>query len=103
MSKFIEDDNNDNIKINDIKIENEKDKDNDQNKNDEKDLTKIKGLLSSNNENTLFYIEVFIKKLSYLRSKGMFQITEDTYKSLISLFDTILKQNPKNDYILKNI
>ena len=99
----IEDDSNDVIKINDIKIEKEKDKNNEPNKNDEKDLSKIKGLLSANNENTLFYIEVFIKKLSYLRSKGNYQITEYVYKIIIELFEIILKENKDNDYILKNV
>ena len=103
INKSTEDDNNDVIKINDINIEKEKDKNNDQNKNEEKDLQKIKGLLASNNENTLFYIEVFIKKLSYLRSKANYQITEYVYKIIIELFEIILKENKDNDYILKNV
>ena len=60
-------------------------------------------IFNQTEENHLFYIEVIIKKLSYLRSRGNFEVDEGAYNILISLFDSISKQNPKNDYILKNI
>ena len=44
-----------------------------------------------------------IKTLSYIRSKGKFEINEDTYNLLQIVFIKILEQTPKNDYILKNI
>ena len=76
---------------------------NKESKKEKNDLDELINLINNTNENSFLYIEVIIKKLSYLRSKGMFQITEDTYSSLITLFDIILNQNPKNDYILKNV
>ena len=65
------------------------------------DITKL--ITSQSDENHLFYIEVIIRKLSFLRSRGYFELKEVSYNILISIFDSILKQNPKNDYILKNI
>ena len=49
------------------------------------------------------YIETLIKTLSYIRSKGKYEINDDTYNLLQIVFIKILEQNPKNDYILKNI
>ena len=54
-------------------------------------------------EGFLVYIETLIKTLSYIRSKGKFEINEDTYNLLQIVFIKILEQTPKNDYILKNI
>ena len=54
-------------------------------------------------EGFLVYIEALIKTLSYIRSKGKFEINEDTYNLLQIVFIKILEQTPKNDYILKNI
>ena len=65
------------------------------------EVTKL--ITSQTDENHLYYIEVIIRKLSFLRSRGYFELTEVSYNILISIFDSILKQNPKNDYILKNI
>ena len=66
-------------------------------------LEELIKLITFPNENSLFYIEVLIKKLSYLRSKGFFKISNNTYNIILSIFDTILRQNPRNDYILKNV
>jgi len=54
-------------------------------------------------EGFLVYVETLIKTLSYIRSKGKFEINEDTYNLLQVVFIKILEQSPKNDYILKNI
>ena len=104
---------NDNKKINEKEEKKEKEENNGkEDKIEEKNekivkefdgLEKIINLINISNENSLFYIEILIKKLSYLRSKGMFKITERAYNLILSIFDTILRQNPKNDYILKNI
>ena len=80
--------------------EKEKEKENIIKKLDFGDLIK---LINNTNENNFFYIEILIKKLSYLRSKGIFKISDYAYKIILALFVTILQQNSKNDYILKNI
>ena len=71
--------------------------------NENKNLEKVENLIKNKNANNLFYVEVLIKKLSYLRSKGIFEIDQNAYITVLILFDIILKENPKNDYILKNI
>ena len=48
-------------------------------------------------------VEILIKKLSFLRSKGYFDIEERAYNKILCLFFIILSEEPKNDYILKNI
>ena len=110
--------NKDNIKendnnINDNNIKNEENKIIDINdkeketektcKNEKNDYDELLDLINIANSNNFFYIEVVIKKLSYLRSKGFFKISEHTYNTVLSLFNKILDQYPKNDYILKNI
>ena len=55
------------------------------------------------NPNYLQNTEILIKKLSYLRSKGFFQIQENTYNTILSLFFIILNQETKDYYILKNL
>ena len=74
-----------------------------QKENENKNLEKVENLIKNKNENHLFYVEVLIKKLSYLRSKGIFEIDQYAYITVLILFDIIIKENPKNDYILKNI
>ena len=49
------------------------------------------------------YIETLIKSLSFIRSKGFFKISQESYELLQVLFKLILQQNPKDDYMLKNI
>ena len=72
--------------------------------NSEKSLEDIVALIDNQlNINNVLYIELLIRRLSYLRSKGFFQIKNNSYYIIISLFSTILRQNSKNDYILKNI
>ena len=80
------------------------------NKDEEKKLMDIndkikdlKSLLDQLNENHLVYIEALIKTLSYLRSKGCFEIKDLAYNVITDSFKLILEQNPNNDYILKNI
>ena len=55
------------------------------------------------NPNFAKNVEVLIKKLSFLRSKGYFNISEKAYNRILSLFFIILNDESKNDYILKNI
>ena len=87
-----------NININEEKKEKEN-----KEENENKELEKVENLIKNKNENNLFYVEVLIKKLSYLRSKGVFEIGQYAYFIILLLFDIIMKENPKNDYILKNI
>ena len=68
---------------------------------EEKD--KIQTLFYSENPNYFQNAEILIKKLSYLRSKGHFQINDNTYYQILSLFFIILNQESKDYYILKNI
>lgn len=60
-------------------------------------------LIDKSEESSQVYIETLIKTLSFIRSKGLFEINEITYDYLKNIFKIILGQNPKNDYILKNI
>ena len=91
-----------NININAEKKENEKKEENGKN-NEKKDFEEVEKLIKNKNINNLFFVEVLIKKLSYLRSKGIFEIDENAYKTVLLLFDIIMDENPKNDYILKNV
>jgi len=63
----------------------------------------IQAFFYSENPNYFQNAEVLIKKLSYLRSKGHFQISDNTYYQILSLFFIILNQESKDYYILKNI
>ena len=80
------------------------------NKNNNEDLTnkedddeKILNYFFQENPNVIKNVEILIKKLSFLRSKGYFNISEKAYKKILSLFFIILDDESKNDYILKNI
>ena len=59
--------------------------------------------LIRNNESSAVYIETLLKTMSFLRSKGYFEINKFNYTIFQLLFLHILEANPKNDYILKNI
>jgi len=100
-------DNNRNNNTTENKNNNNEDNKNELNKNDSlitAGYFELTNLINNQlTENSSFYIEVIIKKLSHLRSKGLFEIKEEEYKILLSLFASILEQNPKDDYILKNI
>ena len=97
-NNVIEDQNKNNINNEENKIENEN-----QIKKKDLDFGDLIKLIYNTNENSFFYIETLIKKLSYLRSIGIFKISDYAYKLILALFGTILYQNPKNDYILKNV
>ena len=60
-------------------------------------------LIDKSEESCQVYIETLIKTLSFIRSKGLFEIDGITFDYLKNIFKIILGQNPKNDYILKNI
>ena len=63
----------------------------------------MKKLLDEKTESHLVYIEALIKTLSYLRSRGCFEIKGEAFDVFAYLFLVILEQNSNNDYILKNI
>ena len=60
-------------------------------------------LINKENESSDVYIEALIKILSFLRSKGYFEINIYNYNLLQITFLRILEENPKNDYMLKNV
>ena len=60
-------------------------------------------LINKENESNEVYIEALIKVLSFLRSKGYFEINIYNYNLLQIIFLRILEENSKNDYMLKNI
>ena len=66
-------------------------------------VEEMKKLLDEKTESHLVYIEALIKTLSYLRSRGCFEIKGETFDVFAYLFLVILEQNSNNDYILKNI
>ena len=66
-------------------------------------VTELFNLINISNESSSVYIETFIKTLSYLRSKGYFEINQFNYNLLQLIFIRILEENSKNDYMLKNI
>ena len=75
-------------------------------KKEEESLEEEKSILSyfyQENPNFFKNVEILIKHLSYLRSKGYFNISEKAYNTILSLFLVILNIGTKNDYILKNI
>ena len=63
----------------------------------------ILNLISKDNENSYLYIETIIKVLSFLRSKGFYEISFYNYKTFNAIFFTILDNNQNDDYIIKNI
>ena len=66
-------------------------------------INELFNLINISNESSQVYIETLIKILSYLRSKGYFEINKFNYNLLQLIFMRILEENPKNDYMLKNI
>ena len=66
-------------------------------------VEEMKKLLDEKTESHLVYIEALIKTLSYLRSRGCFEIKGEAFDVFAYLFLVILEQNSNNDYILKNI
>ena len=60
-------------------------------------------LIDISTESSSVYIEALIKALSFLRSKGYFEINKFNYNLLQLIFIRIIEENPKNDYMLKNI
>ena len=66
-------------------------------------LNELLSLINYTNESSPVYIEAFFKILSFLRSKGYYEITESNYYLLQTIFIKILEENPRNDYMLKNI
>ena len=123
-NNIINDDNKDEIKTNQENIDKNEIHSNDNctsdtntsNENKEEDMTnknqelknrqndeKILNYFYKENKNFMKNVEILIKKLSFLRSKGYFDIEERAYNKILCLFFIILSEAPKNDYILKNI
>lgn len=59
--------------------------------------------LIKKSESSDVYIEALFKTMSFLRSKGYFEINKFNYTIFQLLFINILEAYPKNDYILKNL
>ncbi len=71
--------------------------------NKEKKISELLKLINISNENRSVYIETIIKVLSYIRPKGYCELNEFNYNLLNNIFAKILKENPKNDYMIKNL
>ena len=78
-------------------------KDNRDNMDTNQKVSELFSLINISNESSSVYIEAFIKTLSFLRSKGYFEINQFNYNLLQLIFIRILEENSKNDYMLKNI
>ena len=89
--------NDDNI----FKLDDKKDKRDNMDTNQK--VSELFSLINISNESSSVYIEAFIKTLSFLRSKGYFEINQFNYNLLQLIFIRILEENSKNDYMLKNI
>ena len=74
-----------------------------ENEDEEDKKMYIHNYFDKDNPNYINNIETLIKKLSYLRSKGYFQIQEHVYNKILSLFFIILNQETKDYYTLKNL
>jgi hypothetical protein len=66
-------------------------------------MEELKYLVDIHREGSSVYIEAIIKTLSFLRSKGIFELKEDAYNYIKEIFIKILNENSSNDYILKNV
>ena len=93
----------DNIIRNEVTYFLDESKDKKDKMNEAEKVEEFYNLISQSNESYELYIETFIKVLSFLRSKGYFEINQYNYNILLKAFVNILGENPKNDYILKNI
>ena len=87
------------FKLDDNKDQKEKLEKMDQNQK----VNELFNLINISNESSPVYIEAFIKALSFLRSKGYFEINKFNYNLLQLIFIRILEENPRDDYMLKNI
>ena len=90
--------NDDNI----FRFENET-KDSRENMSTDQKVSELFFLINISNESCEVYIETLIKTLSYIRSKGYYEINKFNYNLLQLIFIRILEEHPKNDYMLKNI
>ena len=59
--------------------------------------------LLNHNEGNFAYLETLLKRLTYARSRGTLEMKHEGQGILLSIFDNILQNNPKNDYVLKNV
>jgi hypothetical protein len=66
-------------------------------------VSHLLNLISSSNENCSVYIETVIKTLSFIRPKGYCELNDFNYNLLFIIFVKILEENPKNDYMIKNV
>ncbi len=68
-----------------------------------KNVAELISLVSKDNYSSYIYIETVIKVLSFLRSKGFYEINKYIFKIFNAIFLKILDDNPDDDYILKNV
>ena len=66
-------------------------------------LFRFMDLISINNKEHFEYLKVFIKLLSYYRSKAFFILKENSYKIFINIFSFILLNYKNSDNLIKNI
>ena len=66
-------------------------------------IKELLNLIKIGNANSSVYIETVIKALSFIRPKGYSELNEFNYNLLYIIFIKILEENPKNDYMIKNI
>ena len=92
-----------------VKLENDKNK-----KENEIDLPKndnvynnlllrFMELISKNNKDYIEYLNIFVKVLTYYRSKGYFILNDNSYQVLINIFSYILINYQTLNNIIKNI
>ena len=99
--KIFEDNYTNNESENIFKIDENKDKKELINKDDK--VKELFNLINKSNESSSVYIETLIKTLSFLRSKGYFELSEYNIVLLHAFFTKILEGNPNNDYMIKNL
>ena len=66
-------------------------------------LLRFLELISKNNKDYIEYLNIFIKVLTYYRSKGYFILNDNSYKVLINIFSYILINYQTLNNIIKNI
>ena len=66
-------------------------------------LFRFLDLISVKNIDHFDYLQIFVKVLSYYRSKGFFILNESSYKVLVNIFSFILVNYKTSNNIIKNI
>ena len=66
-------------------------------------LFRFLDLISVKNADHFDYLQIFVKVVSYYRSKGFFILNESSYKVLVNIFSFILVNYKTSNNIIKNI